>query len=457
MGISKSLSRRTMLKLAATTVGGIVGLAACGATPTPTPTAAPKAAAPTAVPAATPAPAKVVEIQFRPQTGASASGPDLWRKAVDNVMAKKPHLKITMSGATYSNQDEQQLITAMAAGTGPDCWGHGGSSGGFWGAKNVATPIDDLLKSSPMAGDYYDAELMPHSWGGKLYALPWRLAPSVLQWRKDFFTAAGLNPDQGPKDWTELAEMGKKLAVWKDANTIERAGFAIPANGPHFYFGLFMHQAGGGWFTEDFKKTRINEPAGIEALQFCVDLYQKFKVNATYALTASTAGVPLMVTGQAAMDWMNINGYYYAKKSAPDLLPKWGAGVPPKGPKSAGNIIFVDTMLINSASKVKEACWEMMVELSTYENLELLCPEQGALVPRKSWFDKFPDKVKADPIIGAGIECLKIAYPVHWGPNWTPFRIAMIPFLEEAILLKRSAKDALDAAANKLNSEVLTG
>ena len=454
MQANRPLSRRGMLKLTATAIGGLAAVAACGATPTPTPTKVPPTATkPAPTPTAAPKPA---EIQFRPQTAYATNSADLWRDAVANVTTKKPHLKITSAGASFSDADEQKLVTAMAAGTGPDVWCHGGSSGGYWGAKKVAEPLDAMVKASPLNGDFYDAETMPHTWNGKLYAIPWRLSPLPVHYRKDIFKEVGLNPDAGPKDWSELATFGQKLAKWDGAD-IKRIGFGIPASGPHFYFGLFTYAAGGAWFTDDFKKMRINEAPAVEALQFIVDLYHKYKANATYSLATSTAGVPLLVTGQMAMDWANVSSYYFAKKNKPEVFAQWGASVPPTGPKSQGSLIFNDTMLINATSKVKEASWEFIQSLMTYDILEALVPENGGLITLKSWYDKFPEKVKEDMIIGKGLEIMKMAYPVHWGPDWTAVRIALIPFLSEAILQKRTPKDALDAAVSKINSEILSG
>jgi len=456
MHANKPLSRRGMLKLTATALGGMA-MAACGATPTatPVPTAVPKPAAPTAtkVPP-TPAPAKAVDIQFRVRTDYAVSSTDLWKKSIANIMAKRPHLKIEMLPATMSDADEQKLITSMAAGTGPDLFCHGGSSGGFWGAKNVALPVDDLLAKSTLAGDFYEATTYPHTWKGKLYAIPWRLSALPINWRKDIFKEVGLDPEVGPADWPQMAEFGQKLAKW-DGDKITRVGLGIPAAGAVWYFCLYMFGAGGTWFTDDFRKTLINDPPGVEALTFLVDCFHKYKVNATYSLASSAAGVPLLVTGQMAMDWANVSYYYFAKNNRPDVHAQWGAKIPPKGTKNHGSLVLADTFLINAATKVKDSAWEVIEESMTYENLELIGPEQGGLMTRKSWYEKFPEKVNSDLIVKTGMEVLKMGYKIHWGPDWTPYRITLNPFLEEAILLKRSPKEALDACANKMNTEIL--
>ena len=157
------------------------------------------------------------------------------------------------------------------------------------------------------------------------------------------------------------------------------------------------------------------------------------------------------------MDWVNFVPYYYAKTQKPELLANWGMQPKVVGPKSSGTIIFANTWLVNAKSKVKDACWEFIQEMSTLESLEYLGPAHGGLIPRKSWYDKNPDKVKADTMFSTGLEAINNAYPIHWGPDWLQFRIALIPFLTEAALLKRTPKEALDAAAAKLNTEVLKG
>ena len=400
---------------------------------------------------ATPAPVKETELQFWVK-----SSDERWLTAVDMAMERRPNLKVVTTHCTYSTEDEQKLLTAMAAGTGPDVWSHGGSSGGFWGPKGVAEPLNDLLANSPLADDWLEKTLFPHTWDGKLYALPFGAAPRFFVWRKDFFEDVGLDPEAGPDDLDELTDMAEKLALW-EGDDIVRSGFNIPPTGGKLLFtwSLFMYAEGGKWYTDDFKETLVDSDAVIFALEYVLDLFLKHKVNATYAVAAKVPGAPLLATDQTAMDWVGPEVNAYALDARPDLLPSLGYGLPPQGSVRRGTFLFADTFLLNHASEAKQAGWEFIQEMMSYDILELIALGTSYFMPRKSWYEKYPWKWQDSTVTSTGLAALEEAYDHHWGPQWTPFRIAFIPFLEEAILQKRTPADALHAAAEKLNTEIL--
>jgi ABC-type glycerol-3-phosphate transport system substrate-binding protein len=114
-------------------------------------------------------------------------------------------------------------------------------------------------------------------------------------------------------------------------------------------------------------------------------------------------------------------------------------------------------MLMASYGEQKDATWQLVEGLSELDDLEALVAPSGSLVPRTSWYDKNAAELKDDAGKQAGVEALKIAFNIHWGPDWTQDRIALIPFLEEAVLGKRTPKDALEAATKKLDADVLRG
>jgi ABC-type glycerol-3-phosphate transport system substrate-binding protein len=226
---------------------------------------------------------------------------------------------------------------------------------------------------------------------------------------------------------------------------------------PHFWFGMFMHQNGGRWFSDDFKSTLITDKPGQEALEYVVDLFHTHRVNSTVVTQPEIPGAPLLATGQVALSWERAGAYNFARQTRPDLLPQFGFGNPPKGRENGGTIIFVDPILITAYSKHQEAAWKLLSGLQEIDTLEQLVGPSGSLVPRTSWYEKNPDKLKADAGKQAGVEAIKVAFKIHWGPDWTQYRIGLIPFLEEAVLRKRTPKEALEAAKKKLDSEVLRG
>lgn len=118
------------------------------------------------------------------------------------------------------------------------------------------------------------------SYRGHPYLLPFSLDTRMFYYRKDLLEQAGFS--KPPATWDELVKVGQALT--KDTNgdgVIDQWGFATlgkPGDVFNVYSFLdFLFQAGGQFFDKD-GKAAFNSPAGVEALQFFVDLRNKYKI-----------------------------------------------------------------------------------------------------------------------------------------------------------------------------------
>src|SRR5690625_2862189 len=82
-------------------------------------------------------------------------------------------------------------------------------------AKGAVQPVQEM---SEMVGDPIDPEIFLGAVGGyyssnegKLVSMPFNSSTPVLYYNKDAFKAAGLDTDNPPKTWQELAEAAKKI------------------------------------------------------------------------------------------------------------------------------------------------------------------------------------------------------------------------------------------------------
>src|SRR5690625_1054425 len=82
-------------------------------------------------------------------------------------------------------------------------------------AKGAVQPVQE---TSEMVGDPIDPEIFLgavcgyySSNEGKLVSMPFNSSTPVLYYNKDAFKAAGLDTDNPPKTWQELAEAAKKI------------------------------------------------------------------------------------------------------------------------------------------------------------------------------------------------------------------------------------------------------
>jgi multiple sugar transport system substrate-binding protein len=126
--------------------------------------------------------------------------------------------------------------------------------------------------------DFSEAFMTPFK--GHVYVLPFGLDTRLLYYRKDLLEKAGFS--EPPKTWSELVKVAQALT--KDTNgdgVIDQWGFATLGMPSYvfntFSFFDFLFQAGGKIFDENGQPA-FNSEAGVKALQFFVDLRNKYKV-----------------------------------------------------------------------------------------------------------------------------------------------------------------------------------
>ena len=122
---------------------------------------------------------------------------------------------------------EKDLLSAMAAGQGPD----------IFPMKHTWLPrYQDKISPLPAKlmplKDYYDTfvdvaaqDLIAD---GNIYGVPWYVDTLALYWNKDFFNTVGIA--QTPKNWDEFVEDVQKITIKDENSNISRAGAAIGAN-----------------------------------------------------------------------------------------------------------------------------------------------------------------------------------------------------------------------------------
>lgn len=135
---------------------------------------------------------------------------------------------------------------------------------------------------------------------GKVWSIPFQRSTVVMYWNKQAFEKAGLNADQAPKNWQEVADFGKKLVI-KDGNDVKQWGIEIPST-PIGYWTFQGIAATNGGHLDNGKGTAVtfNTPSNVEALQWMTDLSQKYGVSPKGAIAWSTTPQDF-IDGKTAM------------------------------------------------------------------------------------------------------------------------------------------------------------
>jgi sn-glycerol 3-phosphate transport system substrate-binding protein len=103
---------------------------------------------------------------------------------------------------------------------------------------NVITPMQDFIDAEgfdisdiePNVANYYSVD-------GRLQSMPFNTSNPVLYYNKDLFAAAGLDPEDAPRTWDEVAEAARALTIKDASGQTTQWGCA---------FALY------GWFVEQF-------------------------------------------------------------------------------------------------------------------------------------------------------------------------------------------------------------
>jgi sn-glycerol 3-phosphate transport system substrate-binding protein len=163
---------------------------------------------------------------------------------------------------------------------------------------------------------FYPSLMMNGLYKGKVYGIPFQRSTIVLYWNKDAFKEAGLDPDQPPANWTEMAQMAGKL-VKKDASgNVQRWGVMVPSTGyPYWMFQAFARQNGHDLMNPDGNRTNYAHPDVIAALQYWRDLGAKYKVMPEGTVEWGTLRQQF-TEGKTAMMWHTTGNLTAVKNSA---------------------------------------------------------------------------------------------------------------------------------------------
>jgi ABC-type glycerol-3-phosphate transport system substrate-binding protein len=335
----KPLSRRELLRLATGTAGAAaLGslLAACGSAATTAPTVAPAGdaaaeptaageAAPTTAAEAAPTEAPALEPTAEPTPIVLGSGNqriNFWHglggaDGATMVQMLKQYTDenpdVTINSETYGwDVFYQKLPTATAAGTPP----HLGIMHSWaiqqFAAQGILQDADTVFfQPGLIAKDDFNKSLIDAiTVQGKTQAVPFDNHGWINWVNTKVIADAGLDPENLPKNGAEFIEWAQKVTVDEAGKHPNEDGFdanrvkvwATHTSWQRFTIPSTIWQFGGGLISDDGKKSLLNDPNTIAALQYWYDLIYKYKV-----VPPATPGVPtppeLFKTNSIALMW----------------------------------------------------------------------------------------------------------------------------------------------------------
>ncbi|MFD7923829.1 extracellular solute-binding protein [Streptomyces sp. NPDC059740] len=186
---------------------------------------------------------------------------------IETARAALPGLNIKVNEGAF---DEQQFLSAVAAGDPPDVVHMDRALIGGYAARGALVPLTDCLKREHVdTGQYNRAALAEGSLDGTVYALPDSYDSRLLLIDDRVFKENGTDAKKlTTADWPALRKLTGQLKR-TDGSKLTRIGFdpKIPE-----FFPLWAKANGADLLSADGRTARLNSPKVVQALTYAVGL-----------------------------------------------------------------------------------------------------------------------------------------------------------------------------------------
>ena len=265
----------------------------------------------------------------------------------------------------------------------------------------------------------------------------------IMFYRSDLLSEAGINP---PTNWAEYLDAAQKLTTNDVYGTIVTAKLAEEPVG---MFLNYLYQNGGDIIDESGNVT-LNNDAGVEALQFMVDLVHKYKVAPEAAPSYTTVDTTnLFNEGKIALapNWSYMCSVTQADDSP--MKGKVGMALLPEN-KKPGISLGGWALAINGSSKNADAAYKFIRFLTDTERQKIMATQLGNTPSRKSALES--PEVQAIPLFAVMSKALETSVPRSKYPHFDQISNEIAIALSGAVAQTGTVKDLLDTAAANIKN-----
>jgi multiple sugar transport system permease protein len=423
------------------------------------------------------------EITIRMMAGAGFGIPpkeatdprSLARRAVfEEFMRQNPGIRVVNAGGLEMTgpRAESMFLMSMAGDTAPDVFYVNFRQYHDFIDQGFCRPLDDLIARDPESMARVNPIVMDvlRSFDGRIYAIPWFQVAMGLYYRRDFFRAAGLDPNRAPQTWDEFLYYARRITETQPG----RSGFAF-SMGPGYHWSNFVFQAGGQIVerAEDGQmRATIATEAGVQALEF----YRRLVVERWRGPDGELEGPAAypsidfandIRTGKIAM-WFSYTNDVVMNMGLLDIPSELiGIAPMPMGPVSRSNEINAGMWAINAnvtCPEKLEACWRFIKFFAGDEaariNTERMVEVGMGHLVSPTWLRRFGHYdilARLDPAWVRANEVLFLdGHPEPHGRNTQQVYVVLDSALEKAKLdPDRPAMDILLTVQETMNRKLL--
>lgn len=458
----RRISRRQMLAGVVASIAS-AGLASAGcqtpASPgTPAPTAAKPAATTAPAAAGSPAAAATKAPAVPAGTKLTMTVRAVFVPASNDLLAEQVKKWAQMNNAEATlevvslNDLQAKGATAAETGAGPDIiqlW----VNAPHQFAERLAD-LDDVAEAlGKKYGGWHSVSQEGVVSGGHWKALPHFYSAHAINYREDFFKAAGIA--KIPETWEELLAAGKKLKEAKQPPLGFALGHAV-GDGNNFLYSL-LWAYGGAEVDKDGKTVIFNSPETLRAVEFVKQLYAEAMTPDVTSWDDSSNN-RAFIAGQVSATNNAASIYASAEKDAPDVYKNMNHFAYPAGPAGKAQYLELHSLGVMKYSKNLAAAKDLLAYL--FDEAQYgpwLASGKTAAMPLLKDFDGRPDMPwNKDPKLAAFKGMGAIGRLPGWkGPSTAKAAEAFAKFIvidafAQAATGQKSPADAVKWGENEL-------
>ena len=303
-------------------------------------------------------------------------------------------------------------------------------------------PLDDFIAASSLdLSDFYSAPMSYGEYEGKRYSLPVSASNLGLYWNKNLYAQAGHDPDTPPKTWDELIEFSKQIK--KETGKWGFELYTQGGEGTTWQWQVFLWSAGGEFLSADLTSPAFNSEAGEMALELWIDMIGEHQVS-------TIAPWGLFGRGEAAMV---MDGSWMTEFFPMQVDFPLGAAVfpAPTDGEPATNMGGEQIFIMSPNADAQEAAWRF-IEWFVSTSVQVEWNKGTGFIPVLRSVSEDPSYLawvaNARPLLRPFVEAQQHAHARPAVENYAQISDIVARYIVEALYGRRSARDALDYAAD---------
>ena len=282
------------------------------------------------------------------------------------------------------------------------------------------------------------------TWGGKRLGVIFTLSLLTMFYNTEMLDGIGVK--EAPKTWDELKGVAKELTGGGKYGWVLNYGAPEGIGGVASYWMCFLQQAGGKLYGDDGMPA-FNNAAGVDSLQFMVDLME-FTDPGSLSYVGINDATNVFSSGQAAM-MMN---WPFMWKPANDpassqVVGKVGAAILPAGSAGSASIDGTDAYTITKLSPNPEGARKLIEFYLDKEVQKRQVLDTGWLPIRLSVLND-PEVQAAAPNAATVLEQATHPYDSYVTPDYNAVTTAIGVEIQKALAGTQSAQDAITTASD---------